>query len=79
MLAEQELDYRGAATAKIMFDIQEMKRTRGIFGTLNKLATSAEGRENHFMPNFMENILGFWTKISQQKQPKNVLHGVGFF
>lgn len=50
MFAEQELDHRGAATAQIMFDIQEIKRTGSIFGSLNKLATSAEGRENNFMP-----------------------------
>lgn len=39
MLSEHELDHRGAATAQIMFDIQEIKRTGDIFSSVNKLAT----------------------------------------
>lgn len=78
IFAEQELHHRGAATAQIMFDIQEIKRTGGIFGSLYKMATSAEGKENHFMPIgkcpwFLDQ------KLPHKSNPKNVLCGVGFF
>lgn len=77
IFAEQELHHRGAATAQIMFDIQEIKRTGGIFGSLYKMATSAEGKENHFMPIgkcpwFLDQ------KLPHKSNPKNVLCGVGF-
>lgn len=57
---------------------KEMKRTGSIFGSLNKLATSAEGKENHFMP-----IRKFpWIldqKLHCKNNSKNALHRVGGF
>lgn len=77
MFAEQEQDQGGAAIAQIMFDIQDLKRTGDIFGSVNKLATSAE--EEKITSCQSENVLGFWPKNCSPKATQKMFCMEFFF
>lgn len=77
MFAEQEQDQGGAATAQIVFDIQDLKRTGDIFGSVNKLATSAE--EEKITSGQSENVLGFWPKNCSPKATQKMFCMEFFF
>lgn len=50
MAVEQGLNQRGAALVQTIFSIWGIQRTGGIFGSMNKVETSEEGKEDHFRP-----------------------------